>query len=627
MSNNKYVKIPIKGMHCRSCELLIEESLKEVPHVKSVDVDYKNGEAIVYHDGNIPDNSVLNKTIISAGYEIGHCDKLPFVTANKKEYINLGVAFLFLMAVFLVLKGLGLFDINLSSNLSNPSWGLIILIGLVAGFSTCMALVGGLVLGISTKFVESHPQATSAEKFRPHLFFIAGRILSYAFLGGLLGLLGTVFKFSTLANSILTIIVGFVMLLMGLQLIDIFPRLSRFKFTLPKSVAKTFGFSGKPKKYSHTNSAIMGALTFFLPCGFTQAMQLYAVSTGNFWSGALIMGLFALGTAPGLLSIGGLTALVKGKFKARFFKVAGLAVIFFALFNLNNGYTLASLSIGSNFSDNSNSQTNVAQDPNVTMENGVQVVRMTEGNSGYSPNKFSIKKGVPVKWIIDAQAPYSCASSIVVSKLNITKNLQPGENIIEFTPDEVGSIKFSCSMGMYTGAFNVYDANNSVSNDVSPVVSAAPAVRAGSCGVAKVSGSGGGGCGGGGAVAGGGRGGCGCGGSGGSCGGGAAIKPNSTVTPAAQSGDVQVIKTTYTVAQDIQPNSFTVKAGKPVRFEILAKEDASGCMGTIQIQSLYENIQRFVAGQTIVMEFTPQTKGTYLITCAMGIPHGTLKVE
>jgi len=623
MSNNKYIKIPIKGMHCRSCELLIEESLKEIPNVKSVDVNYRDGEAIVYQGNQAPDQKVLNAAIVSAGYEIGRDDKLPMFSTDKKEYINLGIAFLFLMSVFLMLKGLGLFSINLGSSMSSPSWGLIILIGLVAGFSTCMALVGGLSLGISTKFIESHPSATPTEKFRPHLFFMAGRILSYAFLGGLLGVLGTVFKMSAITNSILTILVGIVMLVMGLQLIDIFPRLSRFKLTLPKSVAKAFGVSSKVKEYSHSNSMIMGALTFFLPCGFTQAMQLYAVSTGSFWSGAMIMGLFALGTAPGLLSIGGLTALVKGKFKERFFKVAGLAVIFFALFNLNNGYTLASLSVGSLSSDGL-STSGVVSDSNVTMENGVQVVKMVEDNGGYSPNKFSVKKGVPVKWIIDAQAPYSCASSIVVPKLNISKNLVAGENIIEFTPDQTGSIPFSCSMGMYTGIFNVYDGTSPVSSNT---VSAP--VPSGSCGVAKVASSAGS-CGGGSVnatapVAS--SGGCGCGGSAGSCGGGAKIVPNAQVTSATTVGSVQLIKATYTVSGDVQPNNFTVKAGQPVRLEVLAKEDGLGCMGSIKIQGLYENIQRFEAGKTVVMEFTPQTAGSYLITCAMNVPHGTLKVE
>ena len=55
---------------------------------------------------------------------------------------------------------------------------------------------------------------------------------------------------------------------------------------------------------------------------------------------ALIMGVFALGTIPGLLSIGGLTSVIKGASAKKFFKFAGLVVILLALFNISNGYRL-----------------------------------------------------------------------------------------------------------------------------------------------------------------------------------------------------------------------------------------------------------------------------------------------
>lgn len=601
--SKKIIKVPVKGMHCRSCELLIEEKLKEIEHVIEVYVNHSLGEATIHHhEANIPDMHSIKRAIAEAGYEVGMPDKLPLLTKDKREYVNLGIAFLVLVVLYLVFKSLGLS--NFSPNLSSPSWGLIVIIGLVAGFSTCMALVGGLSLGLSTKFIENHPTATPAEKFRPHIFFVIGRILSYALLGGLLGSLGTVFKLSATANGIITLLVGAVMLLMGLQLINIFPRLNRFKLSLPKSISKALGVNRKEKEYSHKNSMFMGALTFFLPCGFTQAMQLYAVSTGSFSLGALTMGLFALGTAPGLLSIGGVTSLVKGNFKERFFKVAGLAVIFFGLFNLNNGYTLASLNFG-NFNFGSGQEIAI-NDPNVTMENGVQVVRMTENNGGYSPNKFSIKKGVPVKWIIDAQAPYSCASSIVIPKLGIQKSLTAGENTIEFTPNEVGKLPFSCSMGMYTGTFNVYDeasAKNSVSNQTSNTIGTAP-IRSsgGSCGASG--------------------GGCGCGG------GGVNIKKDTSNTVAQVENGAQVIKGTYTASNYLQPNAFKVKVGQSVKFVIDVKDDGRGCGYAIMIPGLYNNAVPLSAGQPITMEFTPTTPGSYDITCSMNmIRYGTIVVE
>jgi len=612
MPHNKYIRLYVKGMHCPSCELLIGEKLKEIVHVKSADLNYKTGEVVVYYENHAPSEHLITKAITAAGYEPGQPDKLPLMSREKKEYASLGVAFLFLMVLYLVFKSLGLTNINLSPNLSSPSWGLIALIGLVAGFSTCMALVGGLSLGLSAKFSENNPTATPAEKFRPHIFFIIGRILIYTLLGGLLGALGTVLQFSSAMNGLLTILVGIVMLIMGLQLINIFPRLSKFKLTLPKGISRALGLKQKDKVYSHQRAMIMGGLTFFLPCGFTQAMQLYAISTGDFGYGALTMGLFALGTAPGLLSVGGVTSLVRGSFKEKFFKVAGLAVIFFALFNLNNGYTLAGFSLD-DLREKNSSQTSVVSDPNVIMDSGVQVVRMIENSDGYSPNKFSIKKGVPVRWEIDAKAPYSCASSLVVSKLGIQKSLKAGQNVIEFTPDEVGRLPFSCSMGMYTGLFTVYDENVSAPDNVITEKDAglASAVKspAGTCG------AGGGGCG---------------------CGGGSQQPVNTNSNPitavttqdASTKENIQVVKTTYTAAKYLDPSVFKVKTGIKVRLEIDVRDNGVGCGYALTIPGLYDSLKPLRAGVPIIMEFTPTVPGSYDITCGMNmINFGSIIVE
>ena len=92
------------------------------------------------------------------------------------------------------------------------------------------------------------------------------------------------------------------------------------------------------------------------------------------------------------------------------------------------------------------------------------------------------------------------------------------------------------------------------------------------------------------------------------------------------SNDVQVIKTTYTLNDDIQPNTFTVKKGQPVSFRVDVKENGQGCMSTIMIQHLYPKSTYLQAGTIIKMDFTPTEAGDYLITCAMGVPRGKLKV-
>jgi hypothetical protein len=165
------------------------------------------------------------------------------------------------------------------------------------------------------------------------------------------------------------------------------------------------------------------------------------------------MAFFALGTLPGLLGLGGLASLLDRKKSQVFFKLAGAIVIIFAMINLHNGWELTRVAAsGYGYKKET---TPKSDNNNLTDNSDVQIIRMTESGRGYSPNQFTIIKNKPVRWIIDAQAPYSCASSLIVPALNIRRQLKAGENIIEFTPTETGNLPFSCSMGMYRGNFLV----------------------------------------------------------------------------------------------------------------------------------------------------------------------------
>jgi len=448
--NSHTVTINIKGMHCRSCEIILEKNIGKVPGVRGVHTNYKKGRAQIYSGAQAPDMRLIEKAIIESGYAIGMNDKKSWLSKDPQEYMELTAMASVLFALWVILGAFGVFDIGFSVG-SSPSMFTVLLVGLTAGVSTCMALVGGLVLGMSARHAELHPEATSMEKFRPHLFFNVGRLMSYGVLGGLIGLLGSAFRLSSSTLGVLVIILGIVMFFLGLKLTNIFPKLTATSFfVLPKFVSRAFGISRETKEYSHTGSLLTGAATFFVPCGFTQAMQLYAISTGSFTQGATIMFLFALGTMPGLLGIGGLTSAIKGAFARYFFKFAGLLVILLAFVNISSGLNLS----GITFNLPAANRPASGQAPSVEISGGVQIVRMTQA-VGYSPNRFTVKKGVPVKWIINSTNPYTCASFLVVPSLRITRALQEGENSIEFTPTQTGDIRFTCSMGMFSGVFTV----------------------------------------------------------------------------------------------------------------------------------------------------------------------------
>lgn len=579
------ITVPIKGMHCRSCEILIENNLKKISGVNKVEVSHKTGKADVFYNEGLPNGESLRQAIKDAGYDVGRKDKLSWFSKDKTDYLNLlkGAGILFVL--YIIAKWLGLFTLGV--NTEKTGMLVVLVVGLVAGISTCMALVGGLVLSLSARHAEMYPELTAKQKFTPHIYFNLGRVLGFAFLGGIVGLLGSVVRPSAGTLGVMTIIVGGVMMFLGLKLIEIFPALKDKSFSFPKSISNFFGLNKEQKEYSHKGSFVTGALTFFLPCGFTQAMQLYAVSTGSFVNGALVMGLFALGTAPGLLGIGGLASVFKGKKARVFFAATGMAVILLGWLNIANGSQIV-------FQGKAKTGSSLTE-----TTNGVQEIKMTQGVSGYSPNEFTIEKGKKVKWIITSTNSFTCASSLVMPKYGIDKSLEKGENIIEFVPTEVGEIPFSCSMGMYRGKFIVVESGgNTVKTNTK---SAANSVTSGAgCG------GGGGGCGG--------------------CGGGVKKQIDTTATNADVNSNEQIIKAEYTLSDDIVPNRFVVKKGTPVRFEVDVKESGQGCMSSIMVPGLYNQAEYLQQGDKIVMTFTPSKTGDFDITCAMGVPRGVITV-
>lgn len=163
------------------------------------------------------------------------------------------------------------------------------------------------------------------------VLFHAGRLLGFAALGGVLGAIGGAIGVSFTVAALLGIVASIVMILLGLNLIGVF---ERSMVTLPPGV---FAFFRKVEQRTIA-PFLVGVSTFFLPCGFTQAMQFAALSSGSFMSGLLIMGTFALGTLPvlALLSFGS-ASFAQSKHAPLFFKSAGVVVIGLGVFVLLAG--------------------------------------------------------------------------------------------------------------------------------------------------------------------------------------------------------------------------------------------------------------------------------------------------
>lgn len=325
----------VHGMHCNACVLMIESELGELSYITNVTSSLKNNSVEVIGDfGNKTPEQIAQELTIplkSHGYTI---------LVEEKQYsprwtdfkIAVPVALGFAV-LFVVLQKMGI--VNLV-NAGNVTYGTAFVIGIVASLSTCMAVVGGLVLSMSATF------AKEGDKIRPQLMFHGGRIVAFFILGGMIGAIGSAFTLNTSATFILSLIIGIVMLILGINLLDTFAWAKKLQPTMPRFIAKhAHGVS----KFNHTLTPILvGVGTFFLPCGFTQSMQLYTLTTGSFLNGGLTMLAFALGTLPVLALISFSSFSIQKSSKAGiFFKTAGLIVIMFAIFNLINSLVVIGL--------------------------------------------------------------------------------------------------------------------------------------------------------------------------------------------------------------------------------------------------------------------------------------------
>ena len=448
----------VKGMHCASCEVLIEKKLAALKEIKSVEASANKGKVFVVYQGQRPSTNRLNSIFKKEGYRF--FDEPVKITEQKENgdfFVIAGTALVIIIGFFLIKNSgfAGLVNVN-----SNSSLPMFFLLGLLAGVSSCAALVGGLVLSMSKQWLKLYAEKESTlEKFRPHLMFNAGRLASYAILGGIIGAIGSKFQISLTFTSVLIIAVSIMMFFLALQMLGV-KALRKFQFTMPKFISRRIvdedKFQGKYSPF------IMGALTFFLPCGFTITAQGLALISGGALQGALIMLFFALGTLPALLAIG-LSAVrfsQKPHLANKFLKVAGVLVLFFAIYNINAQLNVLGFPSFNNIKLNLGQQvSNNSEEGFVPIIDGKQIIKMDASSYGYSPNYFKVKVGVPVRWEITDKGTSGCTNAIISRGLFSEEiALTPGKvSIKEFTPEKPGKYKFSCWMGMVSGIIEVVD--------------------------------------------------------------------------------------------------------------------------------------------------------------------------
>ena len=433
-------KVAVGGMTCVNCEVLVQRRLKAVAGVEAVRADHRRGFAEIDHRAEL-DMAALQRAVEEDGYRVSPWDESQAAQHNSpRDYAEIAGLFIVFGGLAFALQHFGLMPRGLALS-DTMSLGLVFLIGLVASVSSCMAVTGGLLVAASAAYNERTTGLSDFERLKPHLYFNAGRIISYTLLGGAIGALGSALTLSEKANGFLTIAASAIMIVLGLQMLGLLPRFG--SVLVPRSVTERVHSLASRKVAG--GAFTLGALTFFLPCGFTQALQLYVLGKGSFATGALIMLVFALGTLPALLSLSALSSFAKGAFQRHFLRLAGAAVIILGVLNVQYGLVLAGLGGSGTSSAGADTEAPV----HATQQDGRQVVTMRVVDFTYMPAVFEVKQGIPVEWRIDASEAVGCGLVILAPRLGIRRLLSSNStSVITFTPRQTGEFQFNCGMGM-----------------------------------------------------------------------------------------------------------------------------------------------------------------------------------
>lgn len=421
------VTIKIKDMHCRSCEQILESTVRRLSGVHSVKAIWRHNSLEVTYDSAVCSLQMVQDAVRQAGYRVG----------EPERGRALGMVFLITAVIWLGKYTVGA---DIDTMLQQPiSFFMLFVIGALTSLH-CIGMCGGIMVSQTIGKGNS-----SGPPWQAAVLYNSGRLLSYGLTGGIVGALGSIFAISLSVKAGITIFAGCFMMLMGINLLGF-----KLPVVLPTGLRTLISTRVKAQ-----GPFAVGLLNGLLPCGPLQTMQVFALGSGSAASGAAAMLLFGLGTMPLMLPLGVATSWMSSSFTGRVLKASGIMVIMLGVIMANRGLAIAGIHLPGFGVWQTNAVAHGAP-IKAEIKDGTQVVRIAANDKGYVPNIIVVQKDLPVKWIVEGQQINSCNNEIIVPSLHIQTKLRQGENSIEFTPGD-GDIRFSCWMGMIQGLIKVVD--------------------------------------------------------------------------------------------------------------------------------------------------------------------------
>lgn len=480
----KHEKLYISGMTCINCQTRIASALKDRSGITEVSVSYETGTAEFFYDPEMVSLDQIITMIGDLGYEASAQN------TSKKKIIQRAVReFAIIAVLFFLLQRCGILNRLVPNSLadSEMGYGLLLVIGLITSVH-CIAMCGGI--NLSQTLQKDTSTEISKAMFRNTLEYNIGRVVSYTVIGGVLGAVGALagigssLQISTLFQGILKLFAGIIMVVMGVNMLGIFPGLRRLAIHIPNFNKNTKQKSGRKPR----TPFFIGLCNGLMPCGPLQSMQVVALASGNPMAGALSMFCFSLGTVPLMLGFGSAVSMLGKRFTRQVLKVGAILVVVMGLSMMVQGGNLSGLNgkvTGTLMAENTDTKVEAdgnnsgSTTENETISKGtadtekatdtttasadtsintdeIQYITSTL-QPGRSYPDITVKAGEPVKWTVEAPdgSVNGCNYKIIQQDMGIEYAFDEGENVIEFTPEKAGTYTYTCWMGMITGKIYV----------------------------------------------------------------------------------------------------------------------------------------------------------------------------
>jgi sulfite exporter TauE/SafE/copper chaperone CopZ len=443
----------VSGMHCVNCQTRLENALRVINGVEKVRVSYAKGTMRLTYNPELLTLQDITALVKQLDYSIARSDEKP----RGASPVTITLTLASIIVLWMIVERLGVSSLAGAFPLARTGmgYGTLFFIGLITSVH-CAVMCGGINLSQCIK--KEIPDAPSAAHplLNPPVLYNAGRVISYTVTGGLAGALGSALSVDGRFHGIIQIAAGAFMVLMGITMLDFFPALRRFSIRLPSLFSRKITAA----KNVDENPFIIGLLNGLMPCGPLQAMQLYALSTGNFASGAFSMLLFGFGTVPLMFILSALSSVLSKRFNARVMRIGALLVAVLGLTMLSNGWALAGFSHQMAAQEGAPVRKNSAAEAETAgfvpdIVDGAQVVISTLLPDRYPA--ITVRQGIPVRWIINAPAGSvnGCNNRMFIREYGIEHQFTHGENVIEFMPENAGRFDYSCWMGMIRSRITV----------------------------------------------------------------------------------------------------------------------------------------------------------------------------